>query len=352
MCAARDRDARALALSGLLFGCAFTIKQTAAFEAGAVFLGLSAAAPDWRVRARGLAVFGLGCALAPLGFALYFYAQGAFGDLWRGAVVAAGGRLGGDNVGFLEGLARLPGGLRPLLAPLICAALVMLRFRQWQGLPLAAPLRLILAWLIGGLLAIVAMRAMYDHYFLPLAPPLLLIAAVAVFHLLDFGSPQRARAAAALFGLAAIVAPVLFGYGALLSEGEDRAGVLAAGKAAVAAGLRTGDTALVVNRGLMFYVDTGAAPSGRLFHPQHLLCDFPLLQGDLLADALARRPRFVVLADVRMGMVCEKPERLRAAQGLLARDYQLVGHVAGDWDSFDIYRSLDGKAALDLRPAL
>jgi hypothetical protein len=88
----------------------------------------------------------------------------------------------------------------------------------------------------------------------------------------------------------------------------------------------------------MFLVETGAAPTSRLFHPQHLLCDFPLTDGDVLAQAMATRPRFVLMADTRLGMVCEKEARLEALKSSLARDYALVSHVAGDWDSYDLYR--------------
>jgi 4-amino-4-deoxy-L-arabinose transferase-like glycosyltransferase len=325
------------AVAGLLFGCAFAMKQTAAIETAAVLAAVLAEAPArdrWRMAVRFLA----GCAAAPAGFAVYFLLAGAFPAFWAAAVVAAGGRLNGDNVGFIEGLARLPGGLKPMMALAAGALLVVLRYRRLAGETFAPALRLVLAWLAGGLAAVIAMRAMYDHYFLPLAPPLLLLSAIALFHALDLGA--RRRRATVGFAAAAILCPAAFGFAALTAagEGEDRAALLAAEARAREAGLLPGDVALAVNRGVMFYVDTGARPPGRIFHPQHLLCDFPTLSGDQLALALAARPRFVLLADTRMGMVCEKPERLAALRAVLDRDYQLAGGSSGRWDRYAVYK--------------
>jgi hypothetical protein len=251
-------------------------------------------------------------------------------------VLAAGGRLGGDHVGFLEGLARLPGGFRPIWLPLAGAFLTLLRWPAFARGALARPLRLCMFWLAGALLAVVAMRAMYDHYFLPLVPPVLLLAGVACFDALHF----RARAGLARSGLlaAAALCPMVGGFDDWRWRGEDRKAVRAASAAAAAVGMAPGEGALVVNRGVLFYSETGALPAGRIFHPQHLLCDFPGLGGDTLAEAMAERPPFVLLADTRLGMVCEKPERLERLKEALRDNYQLAAHVAGDWDRYDLYR--------------
>ena len=139
-------------LAGVLFGCAFTMKQTAAIEAAAVLVALLASAPAvdrLRLAVRYIA----GCAAAPAGFALYFLLAGAFPAFWSAAVFGAAGRLGGDGVSFFQGLARVPGGLKPL-APLAAGALlVALRLRQHASENFAPALRLVLAWLAGGLLA-------------------------------------------------------------------------------------------------------------------------------------------------------------------------------------------------------
>ncbi len=169
-------EARAAALCGLLFGCAFAIKQSAAFEAGAVLSALLIEAPDRRAAGRRLIAFGLAGAVAPLGFALYFLAHGHFAALWSEAVLGAGGRLGGDNVGFSGGLARLPGGLKPALVLVAGAAMTLMRLKNFSRTAIAQPLRLCIAWLVGAAAALIAMRAMYDHYFLTLIPPLLLLA--------------------------------------------------------------------------------------------------------------------------------------------------------------------------------
>ncbi|WP_294540851.1 glycosyltransferase family 39 protein [uncultured Rhodoblastus sp.] len=332
---------RQAGMSGLLFGCAFTIKQTAAFEAGAVAIALSLQAPTLRIKTRCFVAFAVAGAVAPLVFAGYFLAQRQFAALWTNSVLAAMGRLGGDQVGFLEGLARLPGGLRPIWLPLAGAVLTLLRWPALSRGPLAGPLRLCLFWLGGALLALVAMRAMYDHYFLPLVPPLLLLGAVACFNALDFRA-QAERARMALLAAAALC-PMAAGFDDWRQGGEDRPALRAASMAAVAAGLAPGDRALVVNRGVQFYNETGAAPAGRIFHPQHLLCDFPGLRGDTLAEAMAARPPFILLADTRLGMVCEKAERLERLLEILREGYELAAHAAGDWDSYDLYRLADKK---------
>jgi hypothetical protein len=341
---------RRAALSGLLFGCAFTVKQSAVFEAGAVLLALGTQAPaaqenapaaqenaaNTRDRMRCLVAFALAGAAAPLAFAVYFWTQGQIAAFWNACVLAAGGRLGGDHVGFLEGLARLPGGFRPIWLPLAGALLALLRWPAFSRGPLARPLRLCLFWLAGALLAVVAMRAMYDHYFLPAVPPILLLAGVACFDALHF----RKRAGLARLGLlaAAALCPMAGGFDDWRWGGEDRKAARAAAAAAAAVGLAPGEGALVVNRGMFFYSETGAVPAGRIFHPQHLLCDFPGLGGDTLAEAMAERPVFVLLADTRLGMVCEKSERLERLQEALREDYELAAQAAGDWDRYDLYR--------------
>lgn len=62
----------------------------------------------------------------------------------------------------------------------------------------------------------------------------------------------------------------------------------------------------------MFHAETGAEPAARVFHPQHLLCASPQLQGDQLDQAMTALPRFVLRANPNFGMVCEKSERLAA----------------------------------------
>jgi hypothetical protein len=334
---------RRAALSGLLFGCAFTIKQSAVFEAAAVLIALVTQAPaahenaaNLREKIRLLVAFTLAGAAAPLGFAVYFWTQGQIAAFWNDCVLAAGGRLGGDHVGFVEGLARLPGGFRPIWLPLAGALLALLRWPAFSGGPLARPLRLCLFWLAGALLAVVAMRAMYDHYFLPLVPPLLLLAGVACFDALHFR--MRAGLVRATLLAAAALCPMVGGFDDWRWGGEDRKALRAASAAAAAVGLTPGDRALVVNRGVLFYNETGAVPAGRIFHPQHLLCDFPGLGGDALAEAMAERPPFVLLADMRLGMVCEKSERLERLREALHENYELAAQAAGDWDRYDLYR--------------
>lgn len=86
-------------LSGLLFGCAFTMKQTVAFE-GALGLAMLASVNRGDTRALALRIAGycLAGAAPALAIGLTYLAQGHFDLLWAATVLSAIQRTKGDGV--------------------------------------------------------------------------------------------------------------------------------------------------------------------------------------------------------------------------------------------------------------
>lgn len=310
---------------GVLLGAAGMVKQTTAFPTAALL-----AVVLWRMQAgrwRAALVFGAGMALVPLGFAAGFAAAGAWPALLAGAVTGAAGRLGGDNIGFGAGLLRFMPGTRPLLVVLLAALLAVTRWGAWWPGSLRTGMLVALAWLAGEAAGIIATRSMYDHYFLALVPPLLLVAGAAATNVLG------ARAAAAVVA-ASVLWPAVLVW-PTPGGGIDR--LAATGAAQALAQVPPGAPILVANRSMLVYLLAGRGPGTRYIHPQHLLCDFPAPDADPLAVALQARPAAIVVADLRRGMVCERDDRRAELLQALDASYCLAAHVDGAFDSSDVY---------------
>ena len=82
-----------LLLSGLLFGAAACVKQTALFEAAALGAAL-ALSRQGGARLRAFGAFATGLGAVPIGFAMYFLAIGHLGDLINDAGISAIRRAG------------------------------------------------------------------------------------------------------------------------------------------------------------------------------------------------------------------------------------------------------------------
>jgi len=322
--------------SGLLLGFAFTVKQSVAFEAFAIMCAmlLRPMPPDRRMAT--FAAFAVGGAAVPVVFACYFLAHGAFGALWTATIVSAVGRLNGDNVSFTEGLYRFPFGLAPALVLVLGASMVAVRWTRLQP-EHAHGIRLCLLWALGAAAGVIGMRSMYDHYFLPLIPPLLVLASVSLALAVERLSGRQAIVVTISAFVAAAAFPIFINSDDLTDGAVDLAAVRAAERAAIAAGLRPGDPVIVVNRGLLFSYETGAVPAGRFFHPMHLLCEFPIPGRSPLDAAFAAEPKFVLVANTRFSMVCQKPERMTALKAHLDVGFVRVAQVSGVWDAYELY---------------
>jgi hypothetical protein len=273
--------------------------------------------------------------IVPAAFLLLFALVGQVPALLAGAVFGAAGRLRGDNISFPDGLLRFMPMTRPLIVLLPLLVLTLTRGWRLRGGPMVTGVVVTLAWLGGEAGGIIATRSMYDHYFLALVPPIALLAGTAICHLVGAQpGPQPMRILAAL--ALAMLGPFAPGQTGITAS-SDTVGAAAAARQLTILGVAPAAHILVVNRGLLVYLDSDRQPSSRYFHPQHLLCDFPAPDPDPLAVALSAGPDALVVANYGRRMVCERTDRWAEVVKAIGAGYCLAAHVVGTWDSFDIF---------------
>jgi hypothetical protein len=318
--ARRRLPLRALLVAGFCLGAAASVKQTAIFEAAplATFLFFGRPLTDGF---KAIALLAAGFAIVPVGFALYFFADGHFGAFFADAVVAAAARVSVPPVSLSATAGGLLIGLMLMLPIIILAGAACVLCVVPGGLK-NSTLSFLAASTAEALAGVLVARAALVIYFLPLLPPLCLMAAM---FLERYGHRSQGR-------LRFIIVPtaiaVVAGYSALftaplLFAGRDNLTV--ANEAALAmhrAGLNGDDHILVVDRDLIVYLAAGANPPTRIFHPLHLLCAFPLPDtANALADSLKSPPAFIVAADPLYARPCEAPERRLLLARALSLDY-------------------------------
>jgi hypothetical protein len=316
------------AVAGLLLGAAMTVKQPAVFEAAALVLATFVAAPARRWRLCAVEVAAM--AAAPLGLAAFYALSGHFDVFLADAVFGAAGRTRGDNLGWGDAVLRLAPTLKPVAPLLALGLLTWAQRRRLRDLTAFPSLRFLALWLAGACAGVLAAKAMYDHYYLTLLPPLALLAGCFIERLPISLTDVRWRAGLRGVLIVATVAYLLASPWPLLATapGEVAAAQQIAAQAR-ALGQRPEDRMLVVNRRLAVYLFAGAEPSAAIFHPMQLLCPFPQFGArDPLTAAFVARPAFVVLADPAINMVCELPQRRQELSAFLARDYCAVGQSA------------------------
>jgi hypothetical protein len=333
------------ALAGLAIGAAGAVKQTAAFEAIAL-LAIVLRAPDAAPRRIEVAAaFALAALVAPLGFLLYFAWRGAAGPLIADTIVNALRRPASDveDISFAAGLMRwlpLQRSVMPIFG-LACLAL-MRRSALARAAP-GVPVGALGLWFALASLSVAIQRSINENYLGPtLAPGLLLTGGLVIFAL-----PALARIAPAarlaMVGLATVAAALYIRAGELKARPETRA-IAEAAEAIRASAPAPGDKLFVVNRGVWLYTATNLSPPTARFFPMHMICDFPDAGLGRLAEALATRPRYVVVADRRQRYYCELTANWLVIDDALARSYRLLAHVAGEADSYDVYESV-GRTA-------
>jgi hypothetical protein len=336
------------ALAGLAIGAAGAVKQTAAFEAVALLAVLLRAPDAAPRRIRIAAAFVAAAAAAPLGFLIYFAWHDAAGALIADTVLEALRRPASDGEGlsFAAGLMRfLP--LQRAVMPIFGFACLALLRRG--ALARAAPSLAVDAaalWFALASLAIVIERSIGENYLAPtLAPGLLLTGALVVF-----APPALAGIAPtvrlAAVGVAAVAAALVIRVGEIRA-GEARApqetrAIAAAAQAISASAPAPTDRLFVVNRSGWLYPATNLAPPTAYFFPGHTLCEFPGAGRARLAEALAARPRYVVVADRRIGGYCDLAANWRLVTDVLSRSYRRLAHVTGEADSYDVYERIAG----------
>jgi hypothetical protein len=321
---ARPRP-RLLLIAGLLFGAAACVKQTALFEAAALGLYLVGRLGLFE-GAKAAAWLAAGLCAVPAGFALYFFAHGHLDALLAGAVVAALGRAGAQYVPWDDAFLRLLIELLLVLPLAVMAGTVFACRSAFRGGPAYPALQFLAIWAGAALAAVLATRAMFVIYFLPVLPPLCLASGLCLQT-----AAERSRwriawpAAVAVAGLFFLctVAPLIF------AGRENLASAEAAAAAMRRAGLSGNDRILVADRDLIVYLASGSNPPGRVFHPLQLLCDFASpAAGAALSQSLSSRPAFIVAAEPFHARGCEKPGRRSLLDATLERDYCPIGRFA------------------------
>lgn len=332
---------RRAVLAGLAIGAAGAVKQTAGFEALAL-LAILVGAPDAaRRRGRTALVYGLGAAVAPFGFLLYFAWHGAAGALFADTVVAALQRpaSASEGVSFADGLVRfLP--LQQSLIPLTgLSLLAMLRRRALKDAAPGLPVGALSAWLVAALASVIAQRSFFAPYLAPaLAPALLLAGFCAAKALPELARvPQWARLAllASLAIAAATSAPSVD-----FVKRQDLPALTAAAEAIRASGPAPEDKLYVVNRSVWLNSMVDLAPPTKYFFPFQTLCAFPGGGPSAVAAILAAHPRYIVVADRRTKYYCERPESWRLIDAALAAAYRRLARATGAFDSYDVYEAL------------
>ena len=169
----------------LLVGIALQIKYSALFEG--LFFGLSLIWLSWRAAPRRAGLFGdmtlwAGMALLPTLAALGFYtAIGQapaflYANFW--SIAARGDVPAADQ---WHGLSRIALRLLPFLVPLLIVELaVPRRLRSWRASRRAKAVHhFALGWLAASLIGVAAFGTFFNHYALPLLPPIAIAAAPA-----------------------------------------------------------------------------------------------------------------------------------------------------------------------------
>ncbi len=210
--------------AGLLWGAAFFIKQTAAFDAAALFAGFLLFAPgSRRDKLRGVVRLSAGAAAVALAFALYFAAQGTWTEAVRSILIrpffgyaaasptsAAGSSLMlriADREQLFWNFILKPLLLSfavPLTFALLCVSACLNKGSQSLRGTFREPIfRALLLWFAADLLGIFCIGRGFAHYLLALVPSAALLTA----RLLDAGSgrfkkplPYAAYAAVLLLG--------------------------------------------------------------------------------------------------------------------------------------------------------
>lgn len=337
-------------LAGLAMGAAGMIRQTAIFEASAVFLVLCV----WGERGfawRLAILFVVGAAIPAGAFALYFLAEGHFAEMFRDVIRLAMERTAPDVLAsygpgaayYFTFLGSIDNVLSPAAPLIFLGAGALFSVVRRERIRAAFPSRLTmvsLIWLVAALAGVFAARGLCTYYLIALVPPLLILAGAFYCHGLDLPIAHQGR----VFVLTVVFAAAtmafidrrdLFMPSPFLAGDYDT--TKAVSRKLVELGLKPEDRLLVLNRGLDAYVDTGALPATPYFHPTQLLGVFHAPVEDTLATALAGNARFVVYADPSIRHITEVASRHERIAAYLGAHYRAAARIDGAKDSFTIY---------------
>ena len=172
----------------------------------------------------------------------------------------------------------------------------------------------------------IAQRSFFAPYLEPALAPALLVAGFCAAKALPELArlPQWARLAllASLSVAAAFSAP-----GVDLVKRQDLPALTAAAQAIRASGPAPEDKLYVVNRSVWLNSMVDLAPPTKYLFPFQTLCAFPGAGPSAVAEILAARPRYIVIADRRTKYYCERPESWRLIDAALAASYRLLARA-------------------------
>jgi hypothetical protein len=199
-----------------------------------------------------------------------------------------------------------------------------------------APLLILEAWLLAALLTTLVQRSMHVDYINQTLPPALLLSGLCAERAApEFGRvPEWARLGALTLMSLAIA---LKNFGGDFTNRHPTQAIAEATMAIRATKPSNADRLFAVNRGLWLNAATDLDPPTRFIHPSHTLCEFDRQSGHAMSDALAAAPRYIVVADRRLRLSCELPDRWDLITASLRNDYRLIAHAAEGTESYDVY---------------
>lgn len=301
-----------------LIGIAIQIKYTVLFEGIAMGLVLLWAARRRDMGSAWLAAGALWIATAilPTAIAWATYAAMGYGsEFFYVNFVSIGDRP-------LTGLLKLAGRLGAILGlglPLIIAAIVGVRVRQQDEQAKQARL-VLLAWLVGATVGLVAIGSLYKHYALPWVTPL------AVFAAAGFDAGRRERWPAVMV----LVLGLILAAGTAAQRFRLRGGPEHVDRLVAMIRPNLTDRLFVFDGEPILYLLTDAPMATPFAFPGHMnqkkeAPAIPVNQAAEVRRVMATRPSVVVVTN-KMG-----PDRNPVTWGIMrraiARDYRLVGGV-------------------------
>ena len=314
------------AVTGLM-GLAIQIKYTVAVEGA--FFGLVLMWAGWRagiglVRLAAYGVVWIGLALLPTVLAWAYFAQIGHADAWIFANFTSVSLR--HHLSPADMVEEFVGGFASLLVFVILAALGWWR----RGTPNAA-YHFAAGWLIAGLLAVIAQRSFGPHYWIPLVPPLALLALPAL--------KQMRRTAIAMIVVIAVAGQGLIAY-YNYSKGD------AETMDQMVAAIGPAPNCIFVFDGFpALYLETDSCLPSRFLFPN-------MLNGLLLKDALgvdpsdevrrilATGPDAIVIDEPRWSL--RNPETTAIVDRALAEHYELGLRLQTGSDRYRlVYRRRD-----------
>jgi hypothetical protein len=328
---------RKAALAGLAIGAACCVKQTAALEALVLmWIIVGSAAAEGKIKT-GATFVGF-ASLAPLGFLAYYTFRGDLGVLHDDAVVFALQRpqSATDGISFAAGLRRSLTLQTPIFPVTLLAIFALAR---WRTLDQSFPIGLIAAWLAAAFVSSVLQHALSAYYLAPALTPLLLLASAGLVKAVGARGGRSLGTVMALFGALTVTTAVTLRGGAIVHNLQpvDQKAIDVAAAAIEATRPLPSDRLFAVSRGGWLNVTTDLAPPTPYFHWFHTLCDFPGAGAGRLAEALATRPRFLVVADPSKRFQCELDSHRTLIDAALASSYRLLVRADGDHDFYGVY---------------